>query len=193
MCTLARTDNSLTSQGGFMKRTVLVVVLVLALTFAFATSAFATTGKFFKLHELLPVEQAGGNPVPVPPLRPVCTTSAPTPLTRARTPTTWPRPPSAACATPSTVRQAGTKLLPTADATCAGCHTGGTAITAKIITWTPYDALGPGSRSGQPARSAREPRVDGGECLTATAAITTRPLPAAPPTVAAPTTTARLT
>ncbi len=34
---------------------------------------------------------------------------------------------------------AGTKLLPTADATCAGCHTGGTAITAKIITWTPYD------------------------------------------------------
>ena len=34
---------------------------------------------------------------------------------------------------------AGTKLLPTADATCAGCHTGGTAVTAKIITWTPYD------------------------------------------------------
>jgi hypothetical protein len=28
----------------------------------------------------------------------------------------------------------GTKLLPTADATCAGCHTGGTAITTKIIT-----------------------------------------------------------
>ena len=34
---------------------------------------------------------------------------------------------------------AGRKLLPTADATCAGCHTGGTAITAKIVTWTPYD------------------------------------------------------
>jgi len=34
---------------------------------------------------------------------------------------------------------AGTKLLPTADASCAGCHTGGTAVTAKIITWTPYD------------------------------------------------------
>ena len=29
----------------------------------------------------------------------------------------------------------GVKLLPTADATCAGCHTGGTAITAKTITW----------------------------------------------------------
>ncbi len=33
----------------------------------------------------------------------------------------------------------GVKLLPTSDATCAGCHTGGTAITAKIVTWTPYD------------------------------------------------------
>jgi len=30
----------------------------------------------------------------------------------------------------------GTKLLPTSDATCAGCHTGGTAITTKIITVT---------------------------------------------------------
>jgi hypothetical protein len=29
----------------------------------------------------------------------------------------------------------GVKLLPTADATCAGCHAGGTAITAKIVTW----------------------------------------------------------
>ncbi len=29
----------------------------------------------------------------------------------------------------------GTKLLPTADATCAGCHIGGTAVTAKVITW----------------------------------------------------------
>ena len=26
------------------------------------------------------------------------------------------------------------------DATCAGCHTGGTAVTAKLITWTDYDA-----------------------------------------------------
>ena len=33
----------------------------------------------------------------------------------------------------------GTKLLPTSDATCAGCHTGGTAITARMVTWTPYD------------------------------------------------------
>jgi len=33
----------------------------------------------------------------------------------------------------------GIKLLPTGDATCAGCHTGGTAITAKLVTWTPYD------------------------------------------------------
>jgi len=29
----------------------------------------------------------------------------------------------------------GTKLLPTANATCSGCHVGSTAITAKIITW----------------------------------------------------------
>ncbi len=76
--------------------------------------------------------------------------SAPTPRTRACTPTTWPPPPSAASATPSTVRRRGTKLLPTADATCAGCHTGGTAITAKIITW---GALNPNWRAGRrPAR-----------------------------------------
>jgi hypothetical protein len=34
---------------------------------------------------------------------------------------------------------AGQKLLPTADATCAGCHTGSTAITAKLITWVPVN------------------------------------------------------
>jgi len=29
----------------------------------------------------------------------------------------------------------GTKLLPTDDVTCAGCHTQGTTVTSKIITW----------------------------------------------------------
>jgi hypothetical protein len=33
----------------------------------------------------------------------------------------------------------GSDLLPTYDATCGGCHTGGTAVSQKIVTWTPYD------------------------------------------------------
>ena len=33
----------------------------------------------------------------------------------------------------------GTKLLPTANATCSGCHVGSTAVTAKIITWADVD------------------------------------------------------
>ncbi len=33
----------------------------------------------------------------------------------------------------------GTKLLPTDNTTCACCHTGGTTVSAKLVTWTPYD------------------------------------------------------
>ena len=102
-----------------MKRTVLVVVLVLALTFVFAASAFATTGKFFtvatsyykwtnpdnryaRAYVCGPVPAIGVGTVTVGFRAPV---GGPTPPTRARTPTTWPRPPSAACATRSTARQ----------------------------------------------------------------------------------------
>ena len=74
---------------------------------------------------------------------------------------------------------AGTKLLPTADATCAGCHTGGTAITAKIITWTPYDVNWvPDGRSGQPARiRSVAPRGWPHDCRPSavSAAITNKP------------------
>jgi predicted CXXCH cytochrome family protein len=125
-----------------MKKTTLVVVLALILTFAVVASASATTGKFYK----------GGvdyytwlNP-----------TGSPTPGTA------WvasglsglgdnPTNPgvhanylatTAKCGICHSVHRAagnGQKLLPTADATCAGCHTGSTAITAKIITWAPVN------------------------------------------------------
>jgi predicted CXXCH cytochrome family protein len=32
---------------------------------------------------------------------------------------------------------AGTKLMRTGDASCAGCHTTGTTVTTKLVTWTP--------------------------------------------------------
>jgi predicted CXXCH cytochrome family protein len=121
-----------------MSKKVFVVVLALALTFAFATSAYATTGKFYK----------GGvdyytwlNP-----------TGSPTPgtswvasgLSALGANPTLPGPHAnylantAKCGICHSVHRAngaGVKLLPTADATCAGCHTGSTAVTAKIITW----------------------------------------------------------
>ncbi|MEI8083216.1 MAG: cytochrome c3 family protein, partial [Actinomycetes bacterium] len=33
----------------------------------------------------------------------------------------------------------GTKLLPTNDTTCGGCHTGGSAVSARTVTWAEYD------------------------------------------------------
>ncbi len=36
---------------------------------------------------------------------------------------------------------AGTKLLPTDNTTCGCCHLAGTAITTKLVTWTPYNTV----------------------------------------------------
>jgi len=122
-----------------MKRTVLVVVLVLALTFAFATSASATTGKFFANSTSY---YQWNKPAVIPP-----GTGSPNGLSGIGDNPTNPGAhanylaTTAKCGMCHSVHRAagdGVKLLPTSDATCAGCHTGGTAITAKIITWTPY-------------------------------------------------------
>jgi len=120
-----------------MKKTALVVVLALILTFAIVASASATTGKFYK----------GGvdyytwlNP-----------TGSPTPgstwvasgLSAIASNTVQPGvhanylATTAKCGICHSVHRAagdGVKLLPTADASCAGCHAGSTAVTAKVIT-----------------------------------------------------------
>ncbi len=123
-----------------MKRTVLVVVLVLALTFVFAASAFATTGKFFA-HSTSYYQWT--KPAVIPP-----GTASPNGVSGIGDNPTNPGAhanylaTTAKCGMCHSVHRAagdGVKLLPTSDATCAGCHTGGTAITAKIVTWTPYD------------------------------------------------------
>ena len=128
------------NKGVSMKKTILVVALVLILTFAFASSAFATTGKFYAdstsyYKWLTPTPPAPGT---VGPAGVSLIGSNPSnPGAHANYLAT-----TAKCGMCHSVHRAagnGTKLLPTSDATCAGCHTGGTAITAKIVTWTPYD------------------------------------------------------
>lgn len=120
-----------------MKKTILVVALVLVLTFAFAASAYATTGKFF----------AGGTDY----YRWAPRTGSAAPGTgfvknyvnatgvNAANPGVHANylANTAKCGICHSVHRAagnGVKLLPTADASCAGCHAGGTAITAKMIT-----------------------------------------------------------
>ena len=125
-----------------MKKTIFVVVLALALTFAFAAGAFA--------------RQASS-------LRAAWTTTRGSIRLVARTPgTAWVASgtsnigsntvspgahanylaTTAKCGICHSVHRAagdGTKLLPTANATCSGCHVGSTAVTAKIITWADVD------------------------------------------------------
>jgi hypothetical protein len=127
------------TKGKSMKKTTLVVLLALVLTFAFAASAFATTGKFF----------AGG----VDYYKWLRTTGNPAPATAfindgVSTLGANPTNPgvhanylanTAKCGICHSVHRAdaaGTKLLRTADASCAGCHTCGTTVTTKLVTWT---------------------------------------------------------
>lgn len=136
-----------------MKKTALVVAFVLVLTLVFATSAFATTGKFYAggvdYYKWL---RTTGNPAPgtgfVNDGTSLLGDNPTNPGVHANYLAT-----TAKCGICHSVHRAagnGTKLLPTADATCSGCHTGGTAITAKIITvapinpnWVPtFDASG---------------------------------------------------
>src|SRR5512137_2301020 len=119
-----------------MKRTALVVVLVLALTLAFTASAFATTGKFFANSTSY---YQWNKPAIIPP-----GTGSPNGLFNVGDNPTNPGAhanylaTTAKCGMCHSVHRAagaGTKLLPTANATCEGCHVGGTAVTAKVITW----------------------------------------------------------
>jgi hypothetical protein len=59
----------------------------------------------------------------------------------------------------------GVKLLPTADASCAGCHTGGTAITTKIITVTAVNSSYMLDGSAGPAGGGGGPHNDGPDTL----------------------------
>jgi predicted CXXCH cytochrome family protein len=123
--------------GGFMKRTIFVAGLVLALVFAFTASAFATTGKFYKGGvDYYQWTAPTGSPAPG-------TSWVASGLSGVGANAANPGPHAnylantAKCGICHSVHRAagnGTKLLPTGDASCAGCHTGGTAITAKIIT-----------------------------------------------------------
>src|SRR5512141_812751 len=111
-----------------MKRTALVVVLALALVFVCATSAFATTGKFFAggtdYYRWAP---RTGSPAPgtsfIKNYVNATGDNAANPGAHANYLAT-----TAKCGMCHSVHRAagdGAKLLPTADATCAGCHTRG--------------------------------------------------------------------
>src|SRR5512137_2913467 len=123
-----------------MKRTALVVVLVLVLTFAFSASAFATTGKFFANSTSY---YQWNKPAVIPP-----GTASPAGLFNIGDNPTNPGAhanylaTTAKCGMCHSVHRAagsGVKLLPTDNTTCGCCHIGSTAITAKLVTWTPYD------------------------------------------------------
>ncbi len=133
-----------------MKKTALIVILALVLTFAFVASASATTGKFFAnsqsyytwLTTTLDNNSVANGPA-VPPGG-----TRPAPLFNIGDNPTNPGAhagylaTTAKCGMCHSVHRAagsGVKLMPGTDATCTGCHTGSTAITAKIVTWTPYD------------------------------------------------------
>ncbi len=121
-----------------MKKTTLVVVLALVLTFAFVASAHATTGKFFKGGvDYYTWTNPTGSPTPgsawVASGLSTIASNTVSPGVHANYLAT-----TAKCGICHSVHRAagdGVKLLPTADATCAGCHTGSTAVTAKVITW----------------------------------------------------------
>jgi len=120
-----------------MKRSTLAVALVFALTLVFATSASATTGKFFKGGvDYYTWLNPTGSPTPgsawVKSGVSLIGSNTVEPGAHANYLAT-----TAKCGICHSVHRAagdGTKLLPTGDASCSGCHTGGTAITAKIIT-----------------------------------------------------------
>jgi hypothetical protein len=151
-----------------MKKTVLVVVLVLALTFAFATSASATTGKFFANSTSY---YQWNKPAVIPP-----GTGSPAGLFNVGDNPTNPGAhanylaTTAKCGMCHSVHRAaadGVKLLPTADATCAGCHTGSTTVTAKIITWAPVNTSWVPDGSNGPAGGGGGPHNDSAADLVA--------------------------
>jgi hypothetical protein len=122
----------------FMKKALFVVVLALALTFALAMGASATTGKFFKGGvDYYTWTNPTGSPSPgtawVASGTKNIGSNPALPGVHANYLAT-----TAKCGICHSVHRAdaaGVKLLPSADVTCAGCHTQGTTITTKVITW----------------------------------------------------------
>src|SRR5450759_2977093 len=148
-----RTVN-LCDKGVSMKKTILVVALALVLTFAFASSAFATTGKFFKGGvDYYTWTNPTGSPAPGTAwiASGVSTVGSNTvsPGVHANYSATTAK--CGICHSVHRANGAGSKLLPVADATCAGCHAGGTAITAKMIT---VGVVNMNWRAGDPVSSA---------------------------------------
>ena len=156
-----------------MKRTVLMAALVVALTFAFAASASATTGKFFKggVDYYTWTNPADGT-LPAGTLRVQSGLSAlgdnPTnPGVHANYLAT-----TAKCGICHSVHRAagnGAKLLPTGDATCSGCHAAGTTITAKTITVNVVNknfladgSAGPAGGGGGPHNDSAQDLIDDG-------------------------------
>ena len=175
-----------------MKRTLLVVALALVLIFAFTASAFATTGKFFARAAWTTTSGSGPTGSPAPGTAFVndgLSTIGDNPPTRASHANYLAT--TAKCGICHSVHRAagaGVKLLPTADASCAGCHTG-TTITAKLVTWTLPARLDSIDRSSW----RRWHRMDWRATAQRIAAITNSLLPVALPTAAARTTTASST
>jgi len=148
-----------------------MAALVVALTFAFAASASATTGKFYKggvdyyqwtnpSDGILPagtlrvqsgLAALGDNP-----------TNQGVHANYLAT--------TAKCGICHSVHRAagnGAKLLPTSDATCAGCHASGTTITAKTITVAPVNknfvaggAAGAAGGGGGPHNDSAQDLID---------------------------------
>ena len=118
-----------------MKKTVLVLVLAVALTFVFATSAFATSGKFWNYQEdyyswgsysgngftpSATLGQVGANPT--------------NPGVHANYLANTAK--CGICHSVHRANAAGVRLLNTATATCAGCHRAGTStVTNVVVSW----------------------------------------------------------
>jgi predicted CXXCH cytochrome family protein len=145
-----------------MKKTILVVALAMVLVLAFASTALATSGKFYNYNSdyyswgsysgsgIVPGSvittpggtfTVSGSPVAANFLYNIGANGS-NPGVHANYQAT-----TAKCGICHSVHRAkadGAKLLNTSDASCAGCHTGTTTVTNKIVTWTPVaTAAGP--------------------------------------------------
>jgi len=156
------------------KSIILVVLLALVLTFVFAASAFATTGKFYK-GGVDYYRWLGPTTSPSPGTAWVVGTTG---ISQVGSNTVLPGvhanyvATTAKCGICHSVHRAagnGSKLLPTADATCAGCHTGSTTVTAKIITvtgintgWMVDGSAGPPGGGGGPHNDGPDTLYDDG-------------------------------
>jgi predicted CXXCH cytochrome family protein len=125
----------LTNEGASMKKTVLLVVLVVALTFAFATSAYATSGKFWNYQtDYYSWGSYAGNGYTVSSTLGEIGANAANPGVHANYLVN-----TAKCGICHSVHRAkagGVKLLNSNVATCAGCHRAGTStVTNVVVSW----------------------------------------------------------